>query len=146
MKEPESSDPWHIPPWEEPGNCRADAAPHRGTLLRRLGNVSLFLAIASWYSCLSLCILPALYVMEKEPYGILLLAPALVLALLALLVAVTTVALAKSDLAEMRQGLIDPNGEPETEFARRRAAVGMVIGLASLVIWGVLAAAETFGL
>jgi hypothetical protein len=146
MKEADEADPWDILPWEEPGNCRRDAEPHRAPLLRTLGNIGFFLAVASCYPCLGLCVPVLCYDPMKEPLGrLLLLAPAEVLAVLALVVGVTTAALASRDIARMREGLVDPNGKSETEFARRRAAVGVVIGLAS-VLGGVLAVSGAFGL
>lgn len=128
--EPES---WDVPPWELPGNCRLDAEPHRGALLRRLANAGFVCAVVSYYP--AVCVLVACLVHDRLVF-LLLFVPAIVLALFASGVGLTVRALAGRDLAGMRAGLIDAGGYWETEFGQRRAAVSAALGLVSVLLWG----------
>jgi hypothetical protein len=103
-----------IPPWEQPGAVRRDCLPHRGPLLKGLANVTLVCGVLSW--CLFVPAVPGL------------------------LSGLTAVILADGDLAKMERQEIDPQGKPETEWARRRAVWGIgLIGLWICVwVWSVL--------
>ena len=89
-------------PWEEPGSCRMDCAPHRGLLLLVLGTVSMVSAF------LSIFVLPGL---------------------IGLVVGYAACSMAQNDLEKMKDGLLDPNGKGQTE---RAAALGFLGGLFSI--------------
>jgi hypothetical protein len=96
-------------PWEEEGNVRRDCEPHRGNWLKLLGTLALLLGfVAGVFVCLGVVSIPLGIVVWR---------------------------LAARDLAEMRAGRMDPNGEKETRDARKRAEVAMLTPLAGLLIW-----------
>jgi xanthine/uracil permease len=123
---------WDIPPWELPAGFRLDAKPHRGALLRRLANASFVCAAASFYpfGCLLVfCIVES---------WVRILLPAVVLGVFGWLLGLTVWVVARRDLEEMRFGTISQDGEGETQFARDRAALGLVCGFCSFLLWGTM--------
>lgn len=87
-------------PWEQPGNPRRDCLPHRAVLLRQLGDVA--------FGC---CLLSAVLIV-----------PALISVPLGIAVWI----MAGQDLAKMRAGTMDPQGQTDTERARKMA-IGCVL-------------------
>jgi hypothetical protein len=56
-------------------------------------------------------------------------------ALVAVPLGVTTWLMAQNDLVQMRAGLMDPRGEPETRLAQERATMGAWLALLSATLW-----------
>jgi hypothetical protein len=83
---------------------RRDALPHRGQMLSTLGNITLVAG------ALSLCLMGI---------GV----------LLALPLGIAVLFMAQSDLAQMRQGIMDPQGQQMTETARASAIGGLILSL-----------------
>ena len=100
-------------PWEQPGAFRLDCEPHRGPLLSWLGEVSVALGC--------LCTAPCLF-------GI----PGLI----GLPLGLTTLMLARRDLARMNQGLVDPSGKGLTRRALRSGIWGLVLSTVLMLVWG----------
>jgi hypothetical protein len=99
-------------PWEQPGQVRQDALPHRAGLLGTL-------ATASWLCGVS---------------SICLLFPALV----GLPLGVVTWLLARRELQDIEAGLVDPRGRERTAEAKRWAIGGTLLCLAVPVVDGLL--------
>jgi hypothetical protein len=99
-------------PWEEPGCVRRDCEPHRGPFLRSMASFGT----------------PLLYLSVFIPF----------LALLVIPVNITTWILARRDLARMRAGLMDPEGEVDTRWAGAVSLWQALVGVFLLVIWGLL--------
>jgi hypothetical protein len=99
-------------PWDRAGAVRRDCEPHRGHLLLVLGYAG---AACGLLSCL---FLPGIG---------------------AVVLGVAVEAMARADLAKMRQGRMDPAGKAATERARSWAdfggALGAVIGVPSGLLW-----------
>jgi hypothetical protein len=124
---------WDIPPWELPGNYRFDCEPHRGIFLRRLANASfVFAAFALGLSGFSLLV-PTDVMHDLATYGL-----ESVFGCLGMLFGVIAFLSASKELAGVRRGLINPEGQYETEFALRRALQGVLLGLISTPLWGAL--------
>ncbi len=87
-----------------PPRRRRDAVPHRGQMLSTLGNITL------GAGALSLCLMGT---------G----------ALVAVPLGIAVLFMAQSDLGQMRQGTMDPQGQQMTETARASAIGGLVLGL-----------------
>ena len=102
-------------PWERPGALRRDCPPHRGEALRALAVAGLVC------SALSLCL------------G----APGLI----GLVLGTAAWALARRDLARMRGRLMDPAGRSLTEHAMHRGLDAALLGLTSLLLWGLVLSA-----
>jgi len=100
-------DPDDPRPWERPGEVRRDCEPHRGRLL-------LWLGIASW-----VCGLASLALVVP--------------ALLGLALGLTTLVLARRDLAKMEAGLMDPAGAGLVRRASGYAVVGTILSLVGLL-------------
>src|SRR5262245_9378794 len=81
-------------PWEVPGQCRRDCAPHRAEFLSGLAKVSAFLAI------LSFLLVPSFF---------------------ALALAISVWCMARRDLRVMSSGLMDVAGFSKTAHAREIA-------------------------
>jgi hypothetical protein len=94
-----------LPPWELPGAFRCDCEPHRAFILRLWGRVALMAGFLSIF-----LYLPALAAL---PAG------------------AAVYVLARQDLARMRAGLMDPQGENATW-----AAMGEAAGAVLLSLWG----------
>ena len=90
-------------PWERPGALRRDCEPHRGEFLLLLGRFSLALG------CVSVCI-PAL-------------------SLMAILVGVVVLVLARRDLRSMGAGKMDPAGKSALLRAKGHGRLGILLGL-----------------
>jgi len=99
-------------PWERPGAGRRDAEPHRGRLLKRLGEAALLLGIVS-------CLCP--------PSG-----------LAAVPLGALAWGLARRDLTLMRRGVIDRRGEWTTHQAQADGRAGLVLGTVMLLLWSLL--------
>jgi hypothetical protein len=97
-------------PWEQPGAVRRDIEPHRGDLLRVLGDGGLLLG------ALSLCL------------GF--------LAPLGLGLGLAAWVLSSYDLRRMRARLLDPDGLAATAYGRRRARAGVALSLYGAIMWG----------
>jgi hypothetical protein len=83
---------------------RRDALPHRGRLIDGLGTVSVFGALGSFCT---------------GPLG----------ALVALGCGLPALVMARTDLARMREGAIDPEGRSLTEFGQNKAVVGIALAV-----------------
>jgi hypothetical protein len=95
-----------VRPWQLPGAVRRDCEPHRGPLVRRVGHAAFVLSLL--LAVTPLVLLPGVPLMgagEFPEWGVPLFPLAGVLPSLA------AWALARHDLALMRQGLMDPAGE-----------------------------------
>jgi hypothetical protein len=117
-----------ISPWERPGSFRMDCEPHRAGLLRLVGTASIivgFLSIA----------LPFVLLMFGLAFSIHLPFPLLVIGLA---LSVMTRHMARSDLAKMHKGLMDPGGEWQAIEALSAGLCGLVLNLLSVVGWGAL--------
>lgn len=101
-----------LPPWEQPDAVRRDCEPHRGELLAKLGNITLYCGAISIVSCM----------------------PALVAMPLGLTVWVT----ARTDLKRMQRGLVDPAGRELTEAAQCEAQLGICLSATPLALLGLL--------
>lgn len=101
-----------VPPWEEPGCFRLDCEPHRGEFLKVIASVSVAV------SFLSIC--PLTYIAV----------------ILALPLSLSIWFLARHDLALMRKGQIDPNGEGLTDAARRISFGAFVAAVIVAAFWG----------
>jgi hypothetical protein len=108
-RQPEPEPEVELRPWEAEGQVRRDAAPHRGNWLRVFGTLALLLGIVA-----SGCFF---FVILSLPFG------------------VVMWRLAAQDLAKMRGGQMDPNGEKETRDALTCAKVAVFIPFAGLLIW-----------
>jgi hypothetical protein len=95
-----------VPPWERPGAVRRDCEPHRGEVLHWLTGACVLWGLLSFVPCL--LGLPGLI---GVPLGL------------------TTWQLARHDLAQMRAGLMDPQGERMTEDARHFGCLCMIVNL-----------------
>jgi hypothetical protein len=125
---------WEVPPWELPGNFRLDCEPHRGPLLRWLANAGFLCALTSFFPCvcpLVFCLVP--------PDTVVLFAAPVGLSVLGASLGLTVWALARHDLGRMGKGLINPEGEWETKFAKKRAGACLGVSLVSLLLWSGLA-------
>jgi hypothetical protein len=91
---------------------RRDREPHRGPFLQLLGTCSLALGAA----------------------GLLLLLPALA----AMPLGVAVCVMARRDRGKMPIGLMDPAGKEAVAAARRWAIDGLVLGILSVCVWGLL--------
>ena len=100
-----------VPPWERPGCFRLDCEPHRAGLLRLMGTASL---IAGFLSLL----LPFPFLVIGLPLSVM------------------TWLMARSDLAKMHKGLMDPGGKGVAMGAREEGLGGLVLNLLSGVGWG----------
>jgi hypothetical protein len=101
-----------IPPWEQPGCFRRDCEPHRGNLLWWLAAAGLTLgglALFPW------CWPPGLI---GIPFNL------------------CIRYLAKTDLAKMQAGLMDPYGEGITASAKKISFDGLVCSVVGMVLWG----------
>jgi O-antigen/teichoic acid export membrane protein len=102
-------------PWEEPGAVRRDCEPHRGQLLLWLGSAG---AACGLLSCLFL--IPAVG---------------------AIGLGIAVEAMARADLAKMRQGRMDRGGKARTQRSRYWADVGGALGgLVAMAVLVLLAA------
>lgn len=90
-------------PWEQPGGVRRDYLSHRGGLLRHLGSIAVACCLLS--GCL---IVPAL---------------------ISIILGMAVWAMANQDLARMREGVMDPQGEAETDRARQTAAACVILSI-----------------
>lgn len=99
-------------PWEQPGAVRRDSAPHRGKLLEALADVACLIGILSCATFVP--------VLVAFPLG------------------VWTWAAARGDLAEMRAGQMDRNGELQTRRAEATAAAAVAICLCVLTAGSLL--------
>jgi hypothetical protein len=97
-------------PWEQPGAVRRDIEPHRGELIRVLGDASLLLG------ALSLCL------------GF--------LAPLGLGLGLAAWVLSSYDLRRMRARLLDTDGLAATAYGRRRSRAGVALSLYGAIMWG----------
>jgi hypothetical protein len=88
-------------PWEQPGQVRRDAEPHRGTLLLILATVSV---VCGYLSC---CLV--------------------VPSVIGLVCAVAALALSIGDMARMRAGFVDPKGYGLTDAANSRSITGVIL-------------------
>jgi hypothetical protein len=97
-------------PWEQPGQYRRDCTPHRGRLLRGLGD--------AWGVCgmLSFCLL--------------------VPGLLAVALGAAVWALGRRDLEAMRRGRMDPRGITQAEDALDGARWGTGLAVGSWAFLG----------
>jgi hypothetical protein len=111
MTEPEK-EPEPRRPWERRGAQRLDCEPHRGTLLRSLGTLSLVLAFVS------LC--------------------GGVAGVFSLTLGIPVWIMARRDLRKMGRGVMDITGEDDTFVAKNNAAGAISITLAILLFWVVL--------
>ena len=93
-----------VPPWEQPGCFRRDCEPHRGDMLWWLGCASFILGNLALVPCF--VGLPNLL---GTPLGL------------------TTWMLARSDLAKMQKGVMDPRGEKITAEARLFGVVAFLL-------------------
>jgi hypothetical protein len=112
-----------VPPWEQPGFFRLDCEPHRAWLLRTL---AILAAVGGPASLIGGGIL-SVYLDEAPRVfmiGLLLLPTAL---------GTTVVLLARKDLAAMRRGQIDPEGETLTRKAEDLGAAAMLVYALTLV-------------
>jgi hypothetical protein len=96
-------------PWERPGAARRDCAPHRAQVLVGLASAALV--------CGVLAFLLGVPGVIGLPLG-----------------AVAYV-LAGRDLDRMQQGLLDPRGRQDTDVARQRGVVGMLVSTLGLGFW-----------
>ncbi len=110
-----------VPPWARPGAFRYDAEPHRGHLLRGLGMVAVLAGALSGIG-------PA--VIAFGP--------------LALALGLLVWTLGRRDLGRIRQGRIDPQGEPLIQEAKDYGGVALGIAAFFVVFWGVLFACILF--
>lgn len=114
-----------VPPWERPGCFRMDCDPHRAPLLRVMGIASVVGGLSGF--------LPLLFIFAGSPYGIL---GALFLCLVVSpLISLATRFMARSDLAKMEKGLIDPSGEEQTVKALADSKTGLGLNLGSIIGW-----------
>jgi hypothetical protein len=88
-------------PWEQPGQLRRDALPHRGTFLLILATVSV---VCGYLSC---CLVVPSFV--------------------GLTCAVAAFVVSTEDLARMRAGLMDPRGYGLTDAANSRSITGVIL-------------------
>ena len=95
-------------PWEEPGAVRRDVEPHRGPLLRGLGNLALLLCILTVCWCVGLVGVP---------------------------LAAAVWAVARHDLRAMAAGRMDPEGRRDTTQARRLGGAGVVTAATFFTLW-----------
>lgn len=102
-----------LQPWEEPGAVRRDCESHRGALLQQLAKASAWLAVAAPV----FAFLPALVALH---FGL------------------VVVIMARSDLAKMELGRIDPTGETQTREASDLAMGGILLSVVSLTAIGVI--------
>lgn len=98
-------------PWERPGRVRRDCEPHRAELLRQLGTAAIV--------CGFLTVILAVPALIGLPLGI----------------AVSV--MANRDLAKMRAGEMDPQGEADTERARQIACFSLLVSGAMLFGCGI---------
>src|SRR5262245_38433775 len=99
-------------PWEAEGNVRRDCEPHRGNWLNLFATLALLLGAVA-----GACIY---FGVVSVPFGI------------------VVWRLASRDLAKMRAGRMDPNGEKQTRDARNCARVAVFIPLVGLLIWATI--------
>jgi hypothetical protein len=100
-------------PWDEPGQVRRDAEPHRGHLLWTLGTASVTLGVLSAF-----LVVPGLVGL---PLGV---------------VAMVT---ARQDLEQMDAGRMDPGGIALTDRAEDLASCGVVVNVvAPLLLPGLM--------
>jgi hypothetical protein len=99
-------------PWEAEGNVRRDCEPHRGNWLGLFGTLAVLLGAVA-----GACIY---FGVVSVPFGI------------------VVWRLASRDLAKMRAGRMDPNGEKQTRDARNCARAAVFIPLVGLLIWAAI--------
>jgi hypothetical protein len=105
-----------VPPWERPGCFRMDCEPHRGNFVCWLAIASFLLGVLA---LLPLCgWMPGLI---GIPFNL------------------CIRYLAKSDLAKMQAGLMNPYGEGLTKSAMSLSSRGLWCSIVGTVIWGGLA-------
>ena len=97
-------------PWEQSGDVRRDAEPHRGHLLRLLANFSVACGIVSFCTFF----------------------PSIV----GLLLGLTAFVMARRDLKKMRAGVMDDQGREETENAWGHAFFGVILNFLLMVTLG----------
>src|SRR5690242_9130190 len=102
-----------VPPWERPGCFRRDCEPHRGNFLWWLAFAGLIL-------------------------GILALAPEYgwMPGLIGIFLGLCSRYMAKTDLAKMQAGLMDPFGRAVTGSAEDFSNAGLVLSVIGTVFWG----------
>lgn len=98
-------------PWEQQGSLRRDALPHRGELLRHLGNIAVGCCLLS--GCL---VVPSL---------------------ISFALGIAVWVMAGQDLAKMRTGMMDPQGESETVNARNAAAACVILSIPIAIFYGI---------
>ncbi len=101
-------EPDDSPPWQRPGAVRRDCEPHRGPGLCLLDSAALVCG------AVSLC--------------------AVVPLTLAVPLAGVAIVLARADLALMRQGRMDPDGQEATENALEIAAGALLLSALALAL------------
>ena len=102
-----------FPPWERPGYFRLDGEPHRGNFLWWLACASAVCGILAMMPCWGW--IPGVL---GIPFGL------------------GSYHLARGDLAKMRAGLMDPNGQVITSDAMKMGRLGFLFSAAGAVIWG----------
>jgi hypothetical protein len=125
-------------PWEESGAVRRDCVPHRGDTLQTLGNIS---AVCSFMFLFCILVMGPSLIASLTLKGILSLAcfPFMpILILIALPFGLITWILSKGDLTMMRNGLMDPAGEVQTEKGLVRGSIGSLLALSGMIAWGVV--------
>ena len=111
-------------PWEQPGELRRDAEPHRGRIL-------ILLAAATSVSGILTPFLPILFCKFPLPYRHdLCFLIMLVLSGAGLLVGLTTWVMARADLSKMQTGMMDRHGKALTEEAKNWNFSGLLLNLA----------------
>lgn len=108
-----------IPPWERSGCFRMDCEPHRAGLLRPMGAASFMAGLFSLF-------LPFPFLLIGLPLSVM------------------TWLMARSDLAKMYKGLMDPGGKGLAIEAREAGLNGLVLNLWSGVGWGAILLAAFF--
>jgi hypothetical protein len=102
-----------VPPWEQPGCFRRDCEPHRGNLLWWLGCAGFVVGILALLPCCG-----------WEP------------GLLGIPFGLCNRYLTRKDLARMRAGRMDPNGEIVTAQAGYLGNLGLWFSIGGTVVWG----------
>jgi hypothetical protein len=123
---------WEVPPWQIPGNFRLDCDPHRGFLLRWMANIAYLCALSGL--CFFLAV-PLFSLFGRFGYAACLFT---CLGGVGGFLGLAAWLLARRDLARIRAGRMDPNGEWEVRFALARGCASFLLSLLLALVCGLV--------